>query len=132
VDDKEQVIVAADVSQNATDHAEFKPMVEQVERNLGALPKEGSADAGYSSYDNLEFAEAKGLDAYMPDNFLEALDEKEENEKRYHKSNFHYDEVRDTYICPEGQQLKRWVCNTIVKGSCRSSFTEGSLAGDVQ
>ena len=108
VDDKEQVIVAADVSQNATDHAEFKPMVGQVERNLGDLPKEGSADAGYSSYDNLEFAEAKGLDTYMPDNFLEALDEKEEGEKRYHKSNFRYDEVRDTYICPEGKDLKRW------------------------
>lgn len=108
VDDKEQVIVAADISQNATDHAEFKPMVEQVERNLGNLPKEGSADAGYSSYDNLEFAEEKKLDMYMPDNFLEALDEKEENEKRYHKSNFRYDEARDAYICPEGKELKRW------------------------
>jgi transposase len=108
VDEKEQVIVAADISQNATDHAEFKPLVEQVERNLGALPKEGSADAGYSSYDNLEYAEVKGLDIYMPDNFLESLDEKEENEKRYHKSNFRYDEVRDTYICPEGKELKRW------------------------
>jgi len=60
VDNKEQVIVAADVSQNATDHAEFKPMVEQVEHNLGALPKESSADAGYSSYDNLEYADEKG------------------------------------------------------------------------
>jgi transposase len=108
VDDKDQVIVAADVSQNATDHAEFEPMVEQVERNLGSLPREGSADAGYSSYDNLEFAERKKLDMYMPDNFLEALDEKEEGEKRYHKSNFHYDEARDTYVCPEGKELKRW------------------------
>jgi transposase len=108
VDDKDKVIVAADVSQNATDHAEFKPMVEQVERNLGALPKEGSADAGYSSYDNLEYAEAKGLDMYMPDNFLEALDEKEESEKRYHKTNLRYDEETDTYICPEGKELKRW------------------------
>ena len=44
----------------------------------------------------------------MPDNFLESLDEKEENEKRYHKSNFRYDEVRDTYTCPEGKELKRW------------------------
>jgi len=79
-----------------------------VERNLGALPKEGSADARYSSYDNLEYAEAKGLDMYMPDNFLEALDEKEEGEKRYHKSNFRYDEARDTYICPEGKELKQW------------------------
>ena len=70
VDDKDQVIVAADVSQNATDHAEFEPMVEQVERNLDSLPREGSADAGYSSYDNLEFAERKKLDMYMLDNFL--------------------------------------------------------------
>jgi len=108
VDDKEGVIVAADVSQNATDHAEFEPMVEQVERNLEALPDKGTADAGYSSYDNLEYAEVKGLDLYMPDNFLEALDEKEEGEKRYHKSNLRYDEARDTYICPEGKELKRW------------------------
>jgi len=109
VDEKEQVIVAADVSQNTTDHAsELRPLVEQVERNLGALPKEGSADAGYSSYDNLEYAEVKGLDIYMPDNFLESLDKKEENEKRYHKSNFLYGEMRDTYICPEGKELKRW------------------------
>jgi transposase len=106
VDDKEQVIVAAD--ENATDHAEFKPMIEQVERNLGNLPEEGSADAGYSSYDNLEYAKVKGLDLYMPDNFLEALDEKEENEKRYHKNNFEYDKGADTYICPEGKELKRW------------------------
>ncbi len=70
VDDKEQIIVAADISQNATDHAEFKPMVEQVERNLGALPDKGTGDAGYSSYDNLEYAEGKGLDLHMPDNFL--------------------------------------------------------------
>ena len=61
VDEKEQVIVAADISQNATDHAELRPLMEQVERNLGALPQEGSADAGYSSYDNLEFAEGKEL-----------------------------------------------------------------------
>ena len=108
VDDKDQVIVAADVSQNATDHAEFAPMVERVERNLGALPDKGTADAGYSSYDNLEYAEGKRLDMYMPDNFLEALDEKEECEKRYHKSNFCYDGARDTYICPEGKALKRW------------------------
>jgi hypothetical protein len=108
MDDKEQVIVAADVSHNATDHAEFKFLVEQVEQNLGALPKESSADAGYSSYDNLEYAETKGLDMYMPDNFLEALDEKEEGDKRYYKCNFRYDEMRDTYICLEGKELKQW------------------------
>jgi hypothetical protein len=59
VDEKEQVIVAADGSQNATNDAELRPLAEQVERDLGALPQEGSAGAEYSSYDNLEFAEGK-------------------------------------------------------------------------
>jgi len=106
VDHKEQVIVAAAISQNTTDHHEFRPMLEQVEQNLGVLPKESSADSGYSSYENLEYAEQKGVDAYMPDNFLEVLDKKEESEKRYHKSNFRYEELRDVYICPEGRNLR--------------------------
>jgi len=107
VDDKEQVIMAAAISQNTTDHHEFRPMIEQVEQNLGVLPKESSADSGYSSYENLEYAQQKGLETYMPDNFLEVLDKKEEAEKRYHKSNFRYDRIRDVYICPEGRNLRR-------------------------
>jgi len=107
VDDKEQVIVAADVSQNTTDHHEFQPMAEQVEQNLGTLPKETSADARYSSYENLEYAWQKGLDVYIPDDFLEVLDRKEDTERRYHKSNFRYDQMRDVYICPEGKNLRR-------------------------
>ena len=108
VDDKDQVIVAADISQNTTDHHEFKRMVEQVEQNLGTLPEEASADAGYSSYENLEYAQQKGLDTYIPDDFFEALDKKDEAEKRYHKSNFRYDQTRDVYICPEGKNLRRY------------------------
>jgi hypothetical protein len=76
VDDKERVIAAADVSQNDIDHGEFEPMVEQLKRNLGALPDKGTTTAGCSSYDNLEFAEWKKPNMYMPDNFPEALNEK--------------------------------------------------------
>jgi len=108
VDEKGQVIVAADVSQDTTDHHQFRGMVEGVEQNLGALPTEASADAGYSSYENLEYAQQKGLDAYMPDDFFEALEKKEQTEKRYHKSNFRYDQERNVYICPEGRNLRRF------------------------
>jgi transposase len=83
-------------------------MVEMVEQNLGSLPKEASADAGYSSYENLEYAQQKGLDAYIPDDFFLALEKKDQSEKRYHKSNFQYDQIRDVYICPEGKNLKRY------------------------
>jgi transposase len=83
VDDKVGVIVAADVVPEATDHAQLEPMVSAVEQNLGQLPDQGSADAGYSSYDNLEYADNKGLDLYMPDNFLESLEKQSPEEKRY-------------------------------------------------
>ncbi len=47
-----------------------------------------------------------GLDACIPDDFFVVLEKKDEPEKRYHKSNFQYDQMRDVYICPEGQDLK--------------------------
>ena len=105
VDAKEQIIVAADITQEATDHHQLEPMVEQTEENLGQLPDKVSADAGYSSYDNLEYVEDKEIDAYIPDNKLESLDKKEENEKRYDKSNFTYDEKANQYTCSEGKTL---------------------------
>ena len=105
VDAKEQIIVASEVTQDATDHYQLEPMVEEVEKNLGRLPEQISADAGYSSYDNLEYVEEKEVDTYIPDNKIESLDEKEESEKRYDKSNFTYDETSDQYICPEGKIL---------------------------
>ena len=40
VDGKEQVIVAAHITQQATDYAEFQPLVEQVEENLAELGTE--------------------------------------------------------------------------------------------
>jgi transposase len=105
VDSKEQIIVAADITQEATDHHQLQPMVEQVEENLGKLPDQISADAGYSSYDNLEYVENKEIDAYIPDNKMESLDKKEESDKKYDKSNFSYDENADQYTCPEGKSL---------------------------
>ena len=105
VDAKEQIIVAADITQEATDHHQLKPMLEQTEENFGELPDEVSADAGYSSYDNLEYVEEKEIDAYIPDNKIESLDKKEESDKRYDKSNFSYDKKADQYTCPESKFL---------------------------
>lgn len=108
VDSKEQIIVASEVSQDATDHYQLKAMVEEAEANLGQLPEQISADAGYSSYDNLEYIEEKQTDAYIPDNKLESLDEKQEQEKRYDKSNFVYNEDSNHYCCPEGKTLTQY------------------------
>jgi transposase len=47
VDCASQVIVAADVTQQANDKHQLVPMLEQVEENLGEIPDRILADAGY-------------------------------------------------------------------------------------
>jgi hypothetical protein len=66
VDSKSQIIIAAEVTNQAADvnHLEF--MVHAVNNNTGHNPKEISADAGYFSEDNIGFLEKEGIDAYIP------------------------------------------------------------------
>jgi transposase len=96
VDKKHQVIVAADVSQAENDSGELVPMIEQTISNTGMMPKTVTADSGYHSQENLQYAKDKGLNAYIP-------------EKR-NKIEFKYDEEKDEYICPAGKVLK-YRCN---------------------
>jgi len=65
VDDTAQVIVATDLSAEATDTRSLPDLVEQVERNTGRRPKRLLADAGYLSDDNLAHLAARGIDAYV-------------------------------------------------------------------
>ncbi|MCA1678366.1 MAG: IS1182 family transposase [Actinobacteria bacterium] len=71
VDGQAQVIVAAGASNQASDCPQLEGALEQLAENLEAvgaeLPEEAtlSADAGYFSQDNVEIAEAHGLDPYI-------------------------------------------------------------------
>lgn len=108
VDAQEQIIVAAAITQHEADNFEFQPMMEQVDKNLGSLPEQGSADAGYFTYDNLEYAVLNGIDLYLPDPLLKALDSDEEGKFRYDKSRFLYNAAEDIYLCPERKLLRRY------------------------
>ena len=52
VDDTAHIIVAAELGNNAADCGQLLPMLQAVKDNLGALPKQGLADAGYRSEEN--------------------------------------------------------------------------------
>jgi len=61
-----QVIVAADVTQQANDKQQLAPMVEQMIENLeGATPEKLSADAGYFSEENVACLGEKEIDGYI-------------------------------------------------------------------
>jgi len=66
VDSANQVIVAADVTDQPSDKRQAVPMMEQVKANTGGLPREMSADAGYFSSDTVRDLSANGIDVYMP------------------------------------------------------------------
>jgi hypothetical protein len=65
VDADTQVIVAADVTQQANDKKQLAPMVVQVKRNTGATPEAVLADAGYYSDANVAKMQDESIDAYI-------------------------------------------------------------------
>ena len=80
VDEKEQIIVAADLVDEENDLHQIEPMIENVKETLGYKPTIVLADAGYFSYDNVQFLLEEEIDAYIPDNFYE-VEKKRKNEE---------------------------------------------------
>src|SRR5664280_1078573 len=65
VDSEAQVVVAAEITQEANDSQQLAPMIEQVEANAGRKPEAVSADAGYWSEDNVGDERVAGVDLYI-------------------------------------------------------------------
>ncbi len=66
VDEKAQVIVAANVTQETNDKQQVKPLVESLKANTGGKkPKKASADNGYFSEDNIEYLQEEKIDEYI-------------------------------------------------------------------
>ena len=66
VDVDSHIILAADVTDNASDRKQLKPQVEQVKQNTKRKPGICSADAGYYSESNLEYLELEKINALIP------------------------------------------------------------------
>ncbi|MGH2753186.1 MAG: IS1182 family transposase [Actinomycetota bacterium] len=64
-DEKAGVIVASDVTQDCVDTRQLAPTLDQIEANLGRLPDEALADAGYWSPENADLQEQRGIDLYI-------------------------------------------------------------------
>jgi len=65
VDEKEGVIVAAEITNEANDKKQMLPMLEKVEGTVKKKPEKAVMDAGYYSKENLEGAEKLKTDCYV-------------------------------------------------------------------
>ncbi|GAH29479.1 unnamed protein product [marine sediment metagenome] len=110
VDHDSGIIVANDVTQDCTDHAQLEPQVNSTMENVGELPEGAkmSFDNGYFSGANLRYLETNGLDGYIPDR-KQAGEMKGNKPKMspFSKDSFDYDEEKDQFLCPNGEILSR-------------------------
>ena len=65
VDDDHQIIVAAAVSNQSPDQQYFAPMLRRVVDNCDAVPERTTADTGYFSAANVQFAERMGTEPFI-------------------------------------------------------------------
>jgi hypothetical protein len=65
VDAKAQIIVAHGLTASMSDHGQLVGLMNAIEANLGARPKEASADSGYLSEANLEALANRSISAYV-------------------------------------------------------------------
>jgi hypothetical protein len=65
VDSQAQIIVAAAATAAPNDKQQVRQLTEQMQQNLGAVPRQLSADAGYYSEANVLYLRARGIDDYL-------------------------------------------------------------------
>jgi methylmalonyl-CoA mutase cobalamin-binding subunit len=65
VDEKAQIIVACEVSNQAADAPHAVPMMDQVKENTGRYPQQAMEDAGYFSEENVQAQEARGIEVFV-------------------------------------------------------------------
>jgi len=102
VDEKQGLIVQADVVSQSNDYNQLSPQLEEAHKTLGKQCEQVCADSGYSSIDDLEQVDKAGVYVIVPSS--QQASHKEPRE--FDRTKFRYDEKSDSYICPEGEQLR--------------------------
>jgi transposase len=66
VDTKNQVVIAAEITQDANDKQQLVPMLEKAIGNVGRRPAQALADAGYYSEQQVTDAKLEGIELLVP------------------------------------------------------------------
>lgn len=106
----DHLIVAARVTQNATDNGSLVPLVEEVERQCRARPEKVSGDSAFFSGAALHAMKQRGIDVYVPDNNLKHEMQTGQRARGIGKNRIRDPEhlrVREKLRSAEGRQIYR-------------------------
>jgi transposase len=104
VDEKNGLIVNADVVAVSNDLNQFAEQIKQSNEVLGKKCKTACADAGYSNISNLKESVKDEIDVVVPTQ-KQASHNKVKQEP-FSKENFKYDKKNNQYFCPEEKILR--------------------------
>lgn len=94
---RQHLILAAEVTTDADDHAQLLPVLDAATATLDQPPAAVVADTGYLRGATLTELAARGQVAALPTPASER--------QPFHKHHFTYDATTDTYTCPHGQPV---------------------------
>jgi transposase len=101
VDDQHGLIVHAEAVNETSDVNQFAEQIDKANQALSKPCKVAVADAGYADTVELKKIDGQGIQVVVPSQ-RQAL---HEEETPFSKSHFRYDQEKDCYVCPEGQEL---------------------------
>jgi len=102
VDEKNGLIVSADVISENNDYNQFSSQIEQAIDTLGRPCQTAVADAGYWN-DSLKEVVTKQIDVIVPSR---RQAQHESTDDPFARDKFRYDPENNQYFCPEGKRLK--------------------------
>ncbi len=104
VDAEHGIIIAHEITTEATDNRSLLPMAEAAKRAVEAETLNVVADAGYSNGEQAERCEEQGIVPHVPAN--RAVNNQGDG-TLFDRSRFVYDEKTDTFRCPADKTLTR-------------------------
>jgi transposase len=109
--------VEAAPARKADEPEAARRMVERLRRRHGRTPEILTADAAYGAGNFLTWAEGHDIEPHIP-----MAERKDDEEGRFAKKDFVYDEAHDLYVCPGGKRLER---SKKMKGTGPEAWSNG-------
>lgn len=100
-----QFIINYSLHQTTNDTTTLAYHLESLKESLGKTPKALIADAGYGSEENYEYLEKNNIEAYVKYNYFHKEQSKKWKEDPFKIDNLHYNQEKDCYYCPMGQEM---------------------------